>query len=133
MSTRLLAALLGAVGGLLLCAAGGFAFLAREDVGWHETLAIGGYAVTLAALALMGYGLVATAPVWLRLIVSVAFPLLIASVWQVVDQAVDDRISGWKGPATVHLLGGAIVLVVALVGLRRAIPRGDDAYAPTHR
>ena len=133
MSPRLLAALLGFVGGLLLCAAGGLTFLAREEEDWHGTLAIAGYAVTIAALCLVGYGLVASAPVWLRLIVSVAFPLLIASVWQVVDQAVDDRIDGWKGPATVQLAGGVIVLVVALIAFRR--PRHDRAgtYAPTHR
>lgn len=132
MSPRLLAALLGALGGLLLGGAGGLSFLAHESPDWHGTLAVAGYSVTVAALLVMGYGLVSHAPVWLRIIVSVAFPLLTASVWQVVDQAIDDRVDGWKGPATVHLLGGAIVLLVALFGFRR--PEGDrhHSYEPTH-
>lgn len=131
MSPRVLAVLLGSLGGLLLCAAGGLSFLAHKSPDWHDTLAIAGYAATLGALCVMGYGLVAHAPVWLRLIVSVAFPLLMASVWQVVDQAIDDKVDGWKGAATVHLLGGVIVVVAVLIGLRRTADR-TDAYAPTH-
>jgi hypothetical protein len=132
MTPRLLAALLGLLGGLLLGLAGGLSFLAREATDTHDQLAIAGYAGTLVALVLMGYALVAHAPVWLRIIVTIAFPLLIASVWQVVDQAIDDRVDGWKGPATVHLLGGVIVLTVALIGLRRRERRRDDRYEPTH-
>ena len=133
MSPRLLAALLGSLGGLLLGAAGGLSFLARESPDWHGTLAIAGYAVTLLTLVVVGYGLVASAPVWLRIIVSVAFPLLIASVWQVVDQAVDDRVDGWKGPASVHLAAAAIVLGVALFGFRRRPGAQAHGYEPTHR
>jgi hypothetical protein len=120
MRPRLLAAALGAAGGLLLLVAGGLSFLARDAAGWHGVLADVGYAATVGALCLVGYGLVAQAPVWLRVIVSVAFPLLVASVWQVVVQALDDRLDGWKAPATSHLLGGVIVLLVALVALRGA-------------
>jgi hypothetical protein len=132
MRPRFLAAVLGAAGGLLLLVAGGLSFLARESVGWHGVLADVGYAATVAALCLVGYGLVAQAPVWLRVIVSVAFPLLVASVWQVVAQALEDRIDGWKGPATSHLLAGVIVLVVALVALRRTGAGHSDAYVPGH-
>jgi hypothetical protein len=133
MSPRVSAALLGLVGGLLLAAAGGLSFLARESTDLHDRLAIGGYAVTLAALVVVGYSLVAHAPVWLRMIVSIAFPLLIASVWQVVDQAIGDRVDGWKADAYTHLSGGVIVLVVALLGFRRAADDRDDHYEPTHR
>jgi hypothetical protein len=133
MSPRVSAALLGLVGGVLLGAAGGLSFMSREAGDLHERLAVGGYAVTLAALVVMGYALVAHAPVWLRLIVSVAFPLLMASVWQVVDQAIDDRVDGWKAPASTYLLGAVIVLVVALVALRRPVDDRDDHYQPTHR
>ena len=132
MSPRLLAALLGALGGLLLGAAGGLSFLAREALDWHGTIAVAGYAVVVAALCVMGYALVAHAPVWLRIIVSVAFPLLIASVWQVVDQAIDDRVDGWKAAATTRLLGAVIVLVAALLGLRRSGSDRSDSYEPTH-
>jgi len=131
MSPRLLAALLGTVGGLMLGAAGGLSFLAHKSSDWHGTLAVAGYAVTVAALCVMGYALVTQAPFWLRIIVSIAFPLLAASVWQVVDQALDDRMDGWKGPASSHALAGVIVLVVALLGLRGSSDR-TDAYAPTH-
>ena len=132
MRPRVTAALLGVVGGLLLGAAGGLSFLAHESRDLHGALAIAGYAVTVAALCVMGYAIVAHAPVWLRLIVSVAFPLLAASVWQVVDQAIDDRVDGWKAAATTHLLGGAIVLVVALFGFRRSASDRSGAYEPTH-
>ena len=132
MTPRVLAAILGAIGGLLLAAAGGLSFLARESSDLHDMLAIGGYAVTLAALAAMGYALVAHAPVWLRIIVLVAYPLLMASVWQVVDQAIDDRVDGWKAPATTHLAGGVIVLVVALLAFRRPDRDHHDRYEPTH-
>ena len=132
MSPRLVAALLGTLGGLLLAVAGGLSFLAREAEEWHDTMAIAGYAVTVLALCAMGYALVRQAPVWLRILVSVAFPLLMASVWQVVDQEITDRVDGWKGPAGVYLLGGAIVLVVALFGFRRTRGSSADAYAPTH-
>lgn len=132
MTPRVLAAVLGVVGGLLLGAAGGLSFLAHKSPGWHGSLAVAGYAVIVAALLVMGYTLVAHAPVWLRIIVSVAFPLLMASVWQVVDQAIDDRVDGWKAAATTHLVGGVIVLVVALVALRRPAGARPDAYEPTH-
>lgn len=132
MSPRRLAASLGAVAGVLLGIAGGMAFLAHESRDWHGTLAVAGYAVALAALCVTGYAIVARAPVWLRIIVSVAFPLLAASVWQVVDQAIDDNTDGWKGPAATHLAGGLIALVVALVAFRRRAGAGGDTYAPTH-
>lgn len=133
MTPRVLAALLGAVGGLLLGVAGGLSFLARESSDLHHVLALAGYAATLGALVVVGYGLVAHAPLWLRVIVSVAFPLLIASVWQVVVQAIDDRVDGWRSAAETHLLGGVIVLTVALVAFRRPAGDRDDHYAPTHR
>ena len=132
MTPRVVAALLGLVGGALLCLAGGLSFLAGESQGWHGAVAVVGYAATLAALALMGYGLVAKAPVWLRIIVCVAMPLLLASVWQVVDQAIDDKVGGWKGAATTHLLAGVIVLLVALAGLRGGSDARSGGYAPTH-
>ena len=131
MTPRAMAVLLGSVGGVLLAAAGGLSFLAHESRDWHGTLAVAGYAAAIGALCAMGYALVAHAPVWLRLIVSVAFPLLMASVWQVVDQAIDDRVDAWKAAATTHLAAGVVVLVAVLVGVR--VSRDpEDTYAPTH-
>ena len=131
MTPRAMAVLLGALGGVLLAAAGGLAFLAHESRDLHGALAVAGYAAALAAICVLGYALVAHAPVWLRLIVSVAFPLLAASVWQVVDQAVDDRVDGWKAAATTHLAGGVVLLVAVLVGVRLTRD-SEDTYAPTH-
>jgi hypothetical protein len=132
MSTRLPAALLGALGGLLLTAGGGLSFLSHEAHDWHGWLATAGYAAAVAALVVIGYGMVARAPVWLRTIVSVAMPLLLASVWQVVDQAINERVDGWKGPATVHFLAGLITLVAALVEFRLTGRDRDAAYTPSH-
>lgn len=131
MSPRAMAVLLGSLGGVLLCAAGGLSFLAHESRDLHGTLAVAGYVGAVGAMCAMGYALVAHAPVWLRLIVSVAFPLLMASVWQVVDQAIDDRVDGWKAAASTHLAAGVVLLVAVLVGVR--VSRApEDAYAPTH-
>ncbi len=133
MTPRVLAAGLAALGGVLLAAAGGLAFLAHGSRSWHADLAVVGYAVTAAALCVTGYSLVSRAPVWLRIIVSIALPLLTASVWQVVDQVVHDQVAGWKAASATHLLGGLVVLVVALLGLRGAGSEHEDVYAPTHR
>lgn len=42
----------------------------------------------VVALGAAGYSLVRTAPIWLRLVVSVAFPVLVFMVWQVLDSAI---------------------------------------------
>jgi hypothetical protein len=131
MSRRLPAAL-GAVAGSLLVVAGGLPFLQHGSRDWEGLVADAGYVVALAALGTVGYRLVARAPVWLRIIVSVALPLLAASVWQVVDQAIDDSVEGWKGAASVHLLAGVILLALAVLGLRRPAVEDDGGYAPTH-
>jgi hypothetical protein len=132
MSPRVIAAVLGAAGGLLLLVSGGLSFLSHESRDLYDVVAVVGYAATVAALVATGYALVAQAPVWLRIIVSIGLPLLLASAWQVVDQALDDQLEGWKGAATTHVLGGVVVLAVALGGLRRSQHDGDQGYAPTH-
>jgi hypothetical protein len=132
MSSRLLVVALGVVAGLLLVVAGGVPFLQHASHDWEGLLADAGYLLALAALCAMGYRTVARAPVWLRIIVSIAFPLLAASVWEVVDQAIDDNIDGWKGPASVHLLAGVILLAVGLLGLRRPATEDDRGSGPKH-
>lgn len=131
MTPRAIALLLGALAGVLLAAAGGLAFLAHESRDLHGMLAVAGYAAAIGAMCAMGYALVAHAPVWLRLIVSVALPLLMASVWQVVDQAIDDRVDGWKAAASTHLAAGVVLIVAVLVGSRLS-RAAEDTYAPTH-
>lgn len=132
MRTRLGAAVLGLLAGLMLTAGGGLAFLAREQSEGHRLVSVAGYAVALGALLLVGYGLAGTAPVWLRLIVCAGLPLLTASVWQVVADEIDRRAEGWHGPATAHLSAGLILLAAGLVLARGSL---DEEYVhqPTRR
>src|SRR5215208_7193812 len=111
MSTRLGAAVLGALGGLMLAAGGGLSYIAGQEPEWHRLLAIAGYTVAVWALVLFGYGIVPHAPVWLRLLVSIAVPVLGFSVWQAVDQAIHDAGSGWQANAASWLLAGLLALL----------------------
>lgn len=131
MRTRLGAAVLGILAGVLLCTGGGFAFLAREEAEWQRLVAVGGYAVGAGALLLVGYGLAASAPVWLRLIVSVGLPLLAASVWQLVADEIDRRVDGWRGPASIHLAAGLLLLLFGLFSAR-GVGESERGYQPTH-
>ena len=130
MRTRLGAAVLGVLAGLLLSVGGGMAFLDEGQREWHRLISIGGYSVAVAALALLGYGLVATAPVWLRLIVSAGLPLLGLAVWQTVADAFEGRLDGWKAPASTHLSAGVLLVVLGLLLARGAERR---TYRPSHR
>jgi hypothetical protein len=131
MSRRLPSSLV-VLAGLLLVVAGGLPFIQHGSRDWEGLVADVGYVVALVALGAIGYRTVARAPVWLRIVVSIAVPLLAASVWQVVDQVIDDNVAGWKGPASAHLLAGVILLAVGLLGQRRRAVEDDGGYAPTH-
>lgn len=124
--------MLGLLAGLMLIAGGGLTFLAREESDPYRFLGVGGYAVAVGALLLIGYGLAGTAPVWLRLIVCVGLPLLAFSVWQLVTEEIDDHAEGWRGPASAHLIAGIVTLTVGLL-LARGATSDEDAYHPTHR
>jgi hypothetical protein len=125
---RLWTVALGLLGGALLVVAGGLSFLAHRQEDLHDTLGRGGYALAVLALVIAGYAMVAHAPVWLRLIVMVGLPLLVASVWQLVDQEVDRRIDGWHAPAAMHLGAGLVAVVVALVTAARGSRGEPDGY-----
>jgi hypothetical protein len=134
MSTRLGAAVLGALGGILLAAGGGLSYVAGQEPEWHRLLAVAGYTVAVWALILLGYGVAPRAPVWLRLVVAVAVPVLGASVWQVVDQAIHDAGSGWQANAASWVLAGILILVIAaLTGRTATHHHGVHGYQPTHR
>src|SRR5205085_2738619 len=64
MSTRLGAAVLGALGGILLAAGGGLSYLTGQEPEWHRLLAWAGYTIAVWALVLLGYGIAPLAPVW---------------------------------------------------------------------
>jgi len=134
MSTRLGAAVLGVLGGLLLAAGGGLSFLSGQEPEWHRLLAVAGYTIAVWSLVLLGYGLAPQAPVWLRLLVAVAVPLLGITVWQVIDQAIHDAGDGWRANAASWVLAGAVVFVVAVLTGRTAThEQGAHGYRPTHR
>jgi hypothetical protein len=131
MRTRLGAAVLALTGGLLLVLAGAMAFMADGQEDWHRLAAAGGYGVAIGALVLVGYGMVAGAPVWLRLIVSVGLPLLAVSVWQLVVDAIESGVDGWKGPATARLAAGVLMLLVGVILLVSG--REEPAPSSGHR
>lgn len=134
MSTRLGAAVLGALGGALLAAGGALSYLTGQEPEWHRLLAVAGYTIAVWALVLLGYGVAPHAPVWLRLVVAVAVPALGISLWQVVDQAIHDAGSGWRANAASWVLAGVVVLVIAALAGRTATHhRGAHGYRPTHR
>ncbi|HET9498933.1 MAG TPA: hypothetical protein VFO98_01605 [Marmoricola sp.] len=134
MHLRLASSLLALLGGVLLLLVGALALGAAAD--WHAGVALVGYAATLLALAILGYSLVTTAPVWLGIIVGVCTPLLVASVWQALAQPITDRSS--NGEAIVWLLGGVLALVLAALELgaharaRGARTHGDEVHRPRH-
>jgi len=134
MSTRLGAAVLGALGGILLAASGGLSYLAGQEPESFRLLAVAGYTIALWALVLVGYGVAPRAPVWLRLVVAVAVPVLGASVWQVVDQAIHDAGNGWRANAASWVLAGILVLLLAVLTGRTATHQaGVHGYQATHR
>jgi len=134
MSTRLGAAVLGALGGILLATGGGLSLVTGQEPEWHRLLAVAGYTIAVWALVLVGYGISPEAPVWLRLLVAVAVPVLGISLWQVVDQAIHDAGSGWRANAASWMLAGVLVLVIAvLTGRTAGNEHGAHGYRPTHR
>lgn len=99
-------------GALLL---GGVAWLVSAWLGWDGDPAPVSYAAGVVLLVLAfaagGYALVPRAPLWLRLLVVVATPLVVAVVWQLVV----DRMP--SSPTV--LLAGLVLVTVGAVGLAR--------------
>ena len=134
MSTRLGAAVLGALGGLLLAAGGGLSLITGQEPEWRRLLAVAGYTIAVWSLVLLGYGVSPQAPVWLRLLVAVAVPALGISIWQAVDQAIHDAGSGWRANAASWLLAGALVLALAALSGRAATSEpGVHGHRPPPR
>lgn len=123
---------------------GGLGWLAKVTLVWTnggtntESGAVGvmffvGLAGVLVALAAGGYALVATAPIWLRAVVSVALPLLVLMVWQLLDgvvKALYTENSWLRGELNI-LLAAVVAVVLGLLGLQRA--RGARASARPSR
>ena len=99
------------------------------ELGWGDQAEDISYIVRLVLfvdwLALGGYALVATAPVWLRAVVTVATPALGYVVWSTVLASVDlDYLP--------VLVAGVVMLVAGAIGLGRAGQRPSaDPEPPT--
>ncbi len=101
----------------------GVAWLASTVLDWgaepQSTLYVVGLGLLVLSLASLGYALVATAPLWLRAVVTVATPALGYTVWLAVLDAVEAN-----GAVFVT---GAGMLVVGATGLIRALRRGSPS------
>jgi hypothetical protein len=96
-------------------------------LGWGEeqeqTAYLVGLTLVVGALAFGGYALVATAPVWLRAVVTLATPALGFAVWLTVMESVT--------PGYLPVIIGGVVLVVAgAIGLGRGAQRDDKPEPP---
>lgn len=105
---------LGSVAAVL----GGVAWIVAALLGWgaealSEPLYLGGFALLVAAFAALGYALVATAPVWLRALITLATPTLGAMVWLIIADAIPQEY-------VAAVVGGVLLLVGGGVGLSRA-------------
>lgn len=111
MKLRVLAAVAGLLGGACWAARWG-ADLAGGVPTWADGSYWAGLGLLGVALAGIGAGLVSSSAGWLRVIVAVAFPLLVWSVYQVVKGTGDDlRLDGILG--VVAILGSAVMLLRA--------------------
>lgn len=100
----------------------GVVWVAAGVLGWggdpEEYSYLAGLALFVLSLAAFGYSLVATAPVWLRVLVTLATPALGYTVWLVVRDSVSD------GYLPV-LFAGVVLVVAGGIGLGRG--RGEDS------
>lgn len=83
-----------------------------------------GLVLLAAALAALGISLVSRSALWLRVIVGVAFPLLVWSVLEVLHPA--------GNPQGIDGVFGALVAVGSGVGLLRAPPPRQRTHAGAH-
>ena len=83
-----------------------------------------GLVLLAVALAALGVSLVSRSALWLRVIVGVAFPLLVWSVLEVLHPGSE--------PAAVDGVFGALVAVVAAAGLLRSRPPRRRTKAGAH-
>jgi hypothetical protein len=101
----------------------GLTWVASAVLGWgdepEQLTYLAGLALMLLALALGGYALVATAPVWLRAIVAVATPALGYAVWLSVE--------GLGTAYVLVVLAGVVLVVAGGIGLGRASANGSDS------
>lgn len=104
--------------GSIAAVLGGVAWVAAALLAWgedelHQALYLAGFALLVAAFASMGYALVATAPVWLRAVVTLATPALGAMVWLILKDAIPQVY-------VAAVVGGVLLVVGGGIGLSQA-------------
>lgn len=113
MNLRVLAAAAGLLGGACWVVR----WVAGEGAAWSDAASWTGLALIGVALAVVGAGLVNRSAVWLRVIVAIAFPLLVWSVLSVLRGAGDGRV--------LDGVVGVLAILLALVDLVRSRSGGD--------
>ena len=121
MNLRVLAAAAGVLGGACWVVRW-VADVAGDVAGWADAPTGPASGCSASRWPGSARGWSAAAPLWLRAIVAVAFPLLVWSVYQVVKGDGDDlRLDGILG--VVAILGSAVMLLRARGRARRRQPR----------
>lgn len=119
MNLRTAVLLSGVVGGMSWLVR---TVLDRVDVGVGLDPALHWVGLLLVATALCGYGAGLVSATWLRLVVGVAFPVLVWSVLEVFDPGTDPS-----------LADGALGLVVAAVAVSQLARRHEPVVVHRHR
>ena len=101
--------------GSIAAVLGGVAWIVAALLAWGEdelgtALYLVGFVLLVAAFAALGYALVATAPVWLRAVVTLATPALGAMVWLIIKDAIPQAYVAAVVGGVLLLVGGGIVL-----------------------
>jgi hypothetical protein len=110
---------------------GGLVWLVNAALTWGDSgsggdlYLVGQVGLVLGAAGL-GYSLVAKAPIWLRAVVTVATVLLCYLLWYLIDDGLGEH------PVST-LIGGAVLLLAAIVGLARARSAAPRPHAGGHR
>ncbi len=107
MTVSRVGAVAAVLGGLLWIVAGA---LGWGDDALNQGLYVAGLALLVAAFAALGYALVATAPVWLRVVVTIATPALGLMVWLILRDSVPSEYVAAVTGGVLLLVGGGIAL-----------------------
>ena len=113
--------------GSIAAVLGGVAWIVAALLAWGEdelgtALYLVGSVLLVAAFAALGYALVATAPVWLRAVVTLATPALGAMVWLIIKDAIPQAY-------VAAVVGGVLLLVGGGIGLSQS--GGSSPAEPT--
>ncbi len=101
----------GAVAAVL----GGLLWIVAGALGWgddvlNQSLYVAGLGLLVVAFAALGYALVASAPIWLRVVVTIATPALGLMVWLILRDSVPSEYVAAVSGGVLLLAGGGIAL-----------------------